>query len=113
MTLSFPFTIADSDLIGFPEEMSSTQNFRAVVTVSHHKLLEWRLSDEDVPKVLFEYCQRKAKQTIESGESPSDLTFEITTGSHPGACPFEVSRLKLPDGVTLGADVKRSMGFKR
>ena len=117
LVLSFPFTIVDSDLIGSPEERSLTQTRKVIVTVSHHKRIIWNrlgLANEDLPKVLFEYAKRYVKQIVESDSLPNDYTIPmpmITDNSHPGPCQFEISRLRMPDGVTIEAEAKPSMGF--
>lgn len=100
--LSFPFYIVDSQLLGKPEEKSSTERHRVLVSIADARRRGWHISDEDLPKVLFEFGKRHLVEILENGAALSESTLTsrmITTASHPGPCPFEFSR---QDGFQVG-----------
>jgi hypothetical protein len=115
VALSFPFTVVDSDRIGSSNEKFSTQHYRTIVSISDTRRKGWQLSDEDQPKVLFDYGKHFVQKNIESDSLPSDHTIRmpmITNASDPGACPLELSRLQMPGSITVQVEVQRKMGFK-
>lgn len=115
MELSFPFTLVDSDLIGAPEEKSSTQDYRVIVSISDSRLRGWGLSKDELPKVLFEYGRRFVEGHIREGTLPKQNTLRmriITTASHPGGFEFDLLRLRNPSGYRTEIEVKRKIGFR-
>ena len=114
VAFSFPFTVVDSDRIGSAEEESLTESRRVIVSIADTRRRSWHISDDDLPKVLFEYGKRFIKESVQGDSLPKDNTIRmpmITTVSDPAACPFDFSRLTMPGGVTFQVEVQRRMGF--
>jgi hypothetical protein len=113
---SFPFIVVDSALVGTPEEKSQTQSRRIIVSISRSRLAAWRLSDEDLAKVLFEYGKRHVADLVRSNRLSADHTIRcptITTVSHPDLlCPFDPALIDEPAGVSINVEQQKPrIGF--
>lgn len=114
VALSFPFTVVDSDSIGFPEEHALTRSHRLIVSIADTRRRSWGLSDQDLPLVLFEFGQRFVKEHVSHGTLSRDNTIRmpmITTESHRGALPFALPLLEMPDCLVTHVEVDRRAGF--
>src|SRR4051812_5580490 len=69
--LAYPFTVVDSDQVGSARENSSTEEHRVIVSIADTRRKGWKISDEDLPKVLFEYGREFIRGLIESDSLPS------------------------------------------
>lgn len=112
----FPFAVVDSALWGTPEQVFQTQNLRIIVPISRSRLAGWRLSEDGIVKVLFEYGKRHLAALIKSNAFPSEYTIRyptISTVSHPGSvCPFDSRVIETPAGFTMDVEVaKPRIGF--
>lgn len=102
---SYPFTIVDSAFIGAPEERSETHEHRFLIAISRSRLVGWRISETDLPLILFEFGRRHIVSLIESHALPEDYIIHcpmISTTSHPESeCRFDPSGIPSPIGLTI------------
>jgi hypothetical protein len=103
--MMFPFNIVNSDLIGAPEEKSSTQEFNLKVGISDSLFACWSLRPNDLVKVLFEYGKRYVVQQLKDNTLASEQELFLTTSKYPTVCPFDPSRIPAPSGATIEVDI--------
>lgn len=113
---SYPFTIVDSAYIGAPEQRSQTHEHRFIIAISRTRLAGWRISETDLPKVLFEFGKRHLVSLVESNTLPADDTIKcpmISTASHTESeCPFDPASISSPVGLTVTVErSKPRIGF--
>jgi hypothetical protein len=113
---SFPFSVVDSALIGAPEQRSQTRHHRVIVAISRTRRNGWRISDADLPKILFEFGKRHIAKLIHSNELPEVekiISPMITNDSHPESeCPFDPAMIPSPTGHIFTVErAKPTIGF--
>ena len=116
VALAYSFTVLPLDLVGSPEEKFSTVNHRLIVSISDSRLNSWHLSEDDLTKVCFEFGKRFVRDMAEGGSLPDEFTIKmpmITTSSHSGMCPFEISSLQMSNGAKIEIEGQRKIGFMR
>jgi hypothetical protein len=101
----FEFSVVDSSLIGQPEERSGTLYGRLFVGITIELNLNWRLKDEELLKVLFEYGKRHVIQKIKDGTLSDREELLLTTSNSPEDCPFDPSRIPHPSGAKFEVEV--------
>src|SRR2546422_8135064 len=114
---AYPFKIVDSAFIGAPEECFRTREQRFIIGICRTRRVGWkRVSDADLPKILFEFGRRHIASLIAAHSLPSDYTIRcpmITTASHPDTqCPFDPAVIPSPSGLTIEIEQpKPPIGF--
>jgi len=101
----FPYNVVNSNLIGAPEEKSSTQKFNLKVGISDSLVACWNLRSDDLIKVLFEYGKRYVVQQLKDKTLTSEQELWLTTNNYPTVCPFDPSRISAPSGATIEVDI--------
>ncbi len=91
----FYFSLISTDLIGSPEEKSSTQQLRMKVSISGTLESIWLNQDKnlDVEKVLFEYGRRHLLAKIKENTMIEEDEFWLFTNTEPLECPFESDKI--------------------
>jgi hypothetical protein len=108
----FPFTLIDSELIGFPEEERATTEHRLIVAASRTRLASWHLPMDDLIKVLFEIGRRKILFKIRAEAIAREERFTVNTATHPAECPFDPSRIPAPEGASFAVELEQPrIGF--
>jgi len=100
----FEFKV-DSSLIGKPEEISATLYGKVIVGITIELNLNWRLKDDELVKVLFEYGKRHVIQKIKDGTLSEREELVLTTSNSPENCPFDPSRITNPSGAAFEIEV--------
>lgn len=100
----FPYSVVNSDLIGAPEETSSTRRFNLKVGISRTLAACWNLQPGDLIKVLFEYGKRYVVQRLKDNTLTAEQELWLTTQNYPTNCPFDPGRIPAPSGATIEVD---------
>jgi len=101
-TFGFHASYVPMEYLGTPDELGKTLEHRLAVSIAGTTVAIWKLSENDLVKVLFEFARRFLKDALQRGEPFAEFTVKapmISTGTHPGKCPFDPSRIPLPDGL--------------
>jgi hypothetical protein len=102
------------EYLGTPEEQGKTVEHRIAVPISGTTVAIWNFSESDLVKVVFEFARRFLKDSLQRGDSFSEFTVKapmISTGSNPGKCPFDPSRIPIPEGFVEDIEILNRMGF--
>lgn len=102
--MMFPYTIVRSDLIGAPEEKSSTLRYNLKIGISRTLASCWSLQPDDLIKVLFEYGKRYIVELVKGNALSPDQELWLTTQNYPTECPFDPDRISSPSGTTVEVD---------
>lgn len=97
----FPFTVVDSSLIGAPEEESKTEIHTIKVSITRTLASMWKLSQQDLVKVLFEYGKRHIVEKLKDGTLSDTEELWLSTSSHPKKCPFNPARISNPSQASI------------
>jgi hypothetical protein len=100
----FPYSVVRSDLIGAPEETSSTKRFKLKLGISRSLASCWNLQPDKLIKVLFEYGKRYVIQRLKDNTLTSEQELFLTSSSYPTVCPFDPDRIPAPSGATIEVD---------
>lgn len=100
------YSFVDADLVGAPEETSSTRHGHLHVGISGTLLSCWghRWGDpnirtqhsRNVELALIEYGRRYLKEKAENRTLGDSESLDLSARTHPEACPFDPSRIR-PD----------------
>ena len=101
----FPFSVVDSSLAGAPEEETKTQQHVVNVKITSTLASCWRLSKQDLVKVLFEYGKRHIVDKLKDGTLRDIEELSLNTRSHPTKCPFNPSRISDPNQATINVEI--------
>ncbi len=97
------YSVIDSNLIGKPEEKSSTKHYTIMVGISRTLLTMWSGRDEKISnprnleKVFFEYAKRHIKQKIEEQSILEHEELWLATNTQPNECPFDADKIIIED----------------
>ena len=100
----FPYSVVRSDIIGAPEETSSTKRFELKLGISRSLASCWNLQPDKLIKVLFEYGKRYVIQLLKDDTLTSEQELFLTSSSYPTVCPFDPDRIPAPSGATIEVD---------
>lgn len=113
-TFGFHATYVPMEYLGTPDEQGKTVEHRIAVSIAGTTVAIWKLSENDLVKVLFEFARRFVKDALQRGETFAEFTVRapmISTGTHPGKCPFDPSRIPPPEGFIEEIEILKRMGF--
>ena len=100
----FPYTIVRSDLVGAPEEKSSSLRYNLKLGISRTLASCWDLQPDDLIKVLFEYGKRYIVELLKGNALSLDQELWLTTENYPTECPFDPVRISAPSGAAVEVD---------
>ena len=101
----FPYDLVDSTFVGMPEEQCKTSDFDIKVGATRSLVASWRLNENDLIKVLFEYGKRHIIQKLKDGTLSSEEELLLSTSTAEVPCPFDPSRIPSPTGTTIEVDL--------
>lgn len=117
-TISVPFEVIDSSLIGQPEQESSSERHLLIVSMGDMRQHSWGFDSggPSLKKVLFELGRRYVEGLIKSSTLPREYKIvmpTITVATHPAEkCPFTPSRIKEPTEAAFEVEVEKpKIGF--
>jgi hypothetical protein len=96
--LAFEYSVVDSAYVGQPEETSMARHGVIVVTISRHLTVVWKLGEDALVKVLFEYAKRHIREEVFDGTLSTHEEIELTMSNCPKECPFDPSRIDMSFG---------------
>ena len=112
--IAFPVSYVSAEFVGAPEEKSKTLKDRIVVSIDGSTLAVWKLPENDLVRILFEYARRFLKNGLEKNSTFSSRTVRgplVSISKEPGPCPFDPSRIPDPDGFSETIQIQKQMGF--
>jgi len=89
----FDYSLVNKKFINKPEEESETRNYKIKVSISGTLNSMWKLSTEDLLKVLYEYTKRHLENRIINASLTDSEEYFLSTDSHPKVNPFDPSRI--------------------
>ncbi len=103
----FDFSFIDSNLIGRPEEKSSTQHVTifASITGTLHAIWSSRDTSFDVQKVLFEFSKRHLSEKLKEGTLLPKEELWLSTTTLPSASPFESKKIQMKTGESFDVEI--------
>ena len=101
----FEFSVVDSSLVCQPEEISETLRGKFVVGITRELNYNWRLNDEDLVKVLFEFGKRHIIQKIKDRTLAESEELLLTTSNSSDNCPVDPSRIPNPNGARFEVEI--------
>ena len=104
---NFHFSFIDSNLIGRPEENSSTQPVTIVTSITGTLHTMWSNSDPsfDVLKVLFEFSKRHLSEKLKEGTLLPKEELWLSTATQPSASPFESKKIQMEIGKSFDVEI--------
>lgn len=112
VTIRFPFSAVDSELIGSPGEAQATTQHRLTAQAMRSRIDGWNLSETDLVKELFEIGKRELLKGAAQGPLKTDEVVIVNTATHGATPPFDLSRIPDPNGVVVTVEpVPRKIGF--
>ena len=112
--VSFPFSFIAREFVGTPEEKKHTTERRIIIPIAGSSTAIWKLSEEDLVRVLFEYARRFLRESLLKNRRFTEYTIEapmIFTASHPGKCEFDPAKIPEADGFVEEVEIPKRMGF--
>jgi hypothetical protein len=106
----FNYSYVNSNLVGQPEEESSTKRRSIIIGISIPKCIEWGLNvgdglknaGDDLKKVLFEYAKEKIKIKVIEDSLDIETNFQLTTSNSPQKkCPYDPKKIEYSLGKPL------------
>lgn len=92
----FPFRLVDTDLIGYPDEISRSSHHKVTVVVSRTLASCWHFNDDQQHRVMFEYGKRHIIQKVRDGTLGESEELDLHTGNAELPCPFDPERIENP-----------------
>ncbi len=91
----FYFTLVNTELIGSPEEQSSTQliSIKSSISGTLESIWNYHYADINIEKILFEYGKRHLIDKIKENSVIDKDELWLTTNTAPSICPFDSSRI--------------------
>ena len=103
----FEFSYIDSNLIGSPEENSSTQHVTIFTSITGTLHSIWSSSDPsfDVQKVLFEFSKRHLSEKLKEGTLLPKEKLWLSTTTLPSEVPFESKKIQMKTGESFDVEI--------
>lgn len=103
----FDFSIIDSNLIGMPEERTSTEYVTIQTSITGTLHAMWSNQDPslDIMKVLFEFSKRHISEKIKEGTILQKEALWLSTTSQPQSSPFESSKIQMRNGDSFDVEI--------
>ena len=112
--LAFPLSYVSGEFAGAPEEKKETKEIRIDVPIDGTTLAVWKLSEEELVRVLFEFARRFLKDALAKNTSFAAHVVQaplVSVHKTPGSCPFDPVRVPSPDGFSEQVEIRKHMGF--
>ncbi len=101
VVIAFPFHLSSGDEAP-DEEMQQTSDYRILVTISDTKVLEWRLDEKDLEKLLLHFASEEVTRRIRTNSLQKRMELRISPESHPAPnLPVTLSTLPAVSGFSL------------
>ena len=97
----FPYKFVDKKILGEPEEVSETKSYQITASITGTLHSMWKLSDDNLLKVLYEYVKRYLKEKIIDGSITDNDEYSLSTDSHPKDNPFDYTRIHYLESIEI------------
>ena len=112
--LGFPLSFASDEFVGAAEEKTETKELRIDVPIDGTTVAVWKLSEEELLRVLFEFARRFLKDALAKNSSFAGYVVQaplVSVHKTPGPCPFDPARIPSPNGFSEKIEIRKRMGF--
>ena len=107
------FTTVNEQAIGTPLERERTSSFRLMLRASRSRTAGWKLSPQDLEKVLFEIGKRTIVERLHRDALQPEEVVHVTSTTYPSSvCPFDPALLGPPEGASFTVALQPKVGFR-
>ncbi len=108
----FPFAVVSAHYFETPLQTVQTRVARITVEISATQLAQWKLSDADLRKALFQVAKEHLQAQFKRGmQMAHEITVKVNSYSHPKSCPFDLNLIEEPNGTVIQFEATQPIGF--
>jgi len=91
--IALEYSVVGTEFVNQPEELSKKRRGVVIVEISEWLSIQWRLEQDALANVLFEYAKRHVRDKIFDKTLAAREKIVLTMANSPHQCPFDPGRI--------------------